>query len=51
MQRTSISIDHDLAIEWQKIAEDLGYGERGRLKFLRVMLVIAKETPSLFNRR
>jgi hypothetical protein len=51
MKRKKISIEVDDLRTWECAAVDLGYGERGKMKLLRVMLSVAIETPSLFRKR
>jgi len=46
-----VTIDSQLASEWKRAAFDLGYGEKGMQKFLRVAIEIATSNPSFFKKR
>lgn len=47
----SAPVPADMFKEWTDLAVLYGYGQRGRISFLRVMLEIAKAHPSLFRKR
>lgn len=51
MSYRSAPVPKELFELWTQLAATYGYGERGRIKFLRVMLEIAEAHPTLFRKR
>ncbi len=51
MSYRSAPVPADLFELWTQLAATLGYGQRGRIAFLRVLLEIAEAHPSLCRKR
>ena len=47
----SAPLPDELFEKWTDLAVKYGYGQRGRIAFLRVLLEIAEAHPSLFRKR